>query len=78
MPARSATKRAKSAPATSGTTPTTTAKLGKLIREKHGKNAYDRAWFGVGDDDAVLKQYSGLRAYDNFYTELFEAPGSVD
>ena len=47
-------------------------------REKHGKNAYDRAWFGVGDDDAVLKQYSGLRAYDNFYTELFEAPGSVD
>ena len=47
-------------------------------REKHGKNAYDRAWFGVGDDEAVLKQYSGLRAYDNFYTELFEAPGSVD
>ena len=32
----------------------------------------------LGDDDAVLKQYSGLRAYDNFYTELFEAPGSVD
>ena len=47
-------------------------------REKHGKNAYDRAWFGVGDDDAVLKEYSGLRAYDRFYAELFEAPGSVD
>ena len=40
-------------------------------REKHGKNAYERAWFGVGDDAEVLKEYRGLKLYDDFYNELF-------
>jgi hypothetical protein len=41
-------------------------------RGKHGTNVYKAEWFGLEDQDRVLKEHPRLKEYDDFYCSKFD------